>query len=195
MPLRKNYKGFIMKKLMLVSLCLVGFLQAVNLDMSSAKMTWTAFKTKAKTPVSGSFDNIAYKLGKSQSSLKTLLEGASASMDSLKVNLGDETKNKNVKEAFFTLFKNANIKVTFRNVVEGEKLGSLTAYVKMNEKLVKVPMQYTIMDNKLVIKGVLDLLSFSLKNELASLAKKCESQHEGLTWSQVEIQFESLIKE
>ncbi|WP_121105252.1 YceI family protein [Helicobacter pylori] len=183
-----------MKKMVLVSVLLTGFLQAVNLDLSSAKLTWTAFKTKAKTPVNGSFESITYKLGKSQDSLKTLLEGASASMDSLKVNLGDDTKNKNVKEAFFALFKNTNIKVTFRNVIEGDHEGSLTAYVRMNEKLVKVPMQYTIAGDKLVVKGVLDLLNFGLKNELASLAKRCESFHEGLTWSQVEIQFESMIK-
>lgn len=90
--------------MVLVSVLLAGFLQAVNLDLSSAKLTWTAFKSKAKTPVNGSFESITYKLGKSQDSLKTLLEGASASMDSLKVNLGDDTKNKNVKEAFFALF-------------------------------------------------------------------------------------------
>ncbi len=183
-----------MKKMVLVSVLLAGFLQAVDLDLASAKTTWTAFKSKTKLPVSGTFDNIAYKLGKSQSSLKTLLEGASASMDSLKVNLDDELKNKNVQEAFFALFKNTHIKVIFRNVIEGDHVGSLTAYVRMNERLVKVPMQYTITDNKLVVKGVLDILNFGLKNELASLAKRCESFHEGLTWSQVEIQFESMIK-
>ncbi len=183
-----------MKKMVLVSVLLAGFLQAVDLDLASAKTTWTAFKSKTKLPVSGTFDNIAYKLGKSQSSLKTLLEGASASMDSLKVNLDDELKNKNVQEAFFALFKNTHIKVTFRNVIEGDHVGSLTAYVRMNERLVKVPMQYTITGNKLVVKGVLDILNFGLKNELASLAKRCESFHEGLTWSQVEIQFESMIK-
>ncbi len=37
-----------MKKMVLVSVLLAGFLQAVNLDLSSAKLTWTAFKTKLK---------------------------------------------------------------------------------------------------------------------------------------------------
>ncbi|MCQ2762084.1 polyisoprenoid-binding protein, partial [Helicobacter pylori] len=50
-----------MKKMVLVSVLLAGFLQAVNLDLSSAKLTWTAFKTKAKTPVNGSFESITYK--------------------------------------------------------------------------------------------------------------------------------------
>lgn len=70
----------------------------------------------------------------------------------------------------------------------------LRLMLRMNEKLVKVPMQYTIAEDKLVVKGVLDLLNFGLKNELASLAKRCESFNKGLTWSQVEIQFESMIK-
>lgn len=60
------------------------------------------------------------------------------SMDSLKVNLGDELKNKNVKEVFFVFFKNINIKVIFRNVIEGDYVGFFMVYVRMNEKLVKV---------------------------------------------------------
>lgn len=91
--------------MVLVSVLLAGFLQAVNLDLSSAKLTWTAFKSKAKTPVNGSFESITYKLGKSQDSLKTLLEGASASMDSLKVNLGDDTKTKMLKKLFSLFLK------------------------------------------------------------------------------------------
>lgn len=59
-------------------------------------------------------------------------------MDSLKVNLGDELKNKNVKEVFFVFFKNINIKVIFRNVIEGDYVGFFMVYVRMNEKLVKV---------------------------------------------------------
>lgn len=62
----------------------------------------------------------------------------SVSMDSLKVNLGDELKNKNVKEVFFVFFKNINIKVIFRNVIEGDYVGFFMVYVRMNEKLVKV---------------------------------------------------------
>lgn len=59
-------------------------------------------------------------------------------MDSLKVNLGDDIKNKNVKEVFFVFFKNINIKVIFRNVIEGDYEGFFMVYVRMNEKLVKV---------------------------------------------------------
>ncbi|PAF46435.1 polyisoprenoid-binding protein [Helicobacter sp. 12S02634-8] len=179
----------------ILTLALLGLLaNASTLDTTKATTTWTAYKTEAKTPVGGTFDDIKYKFGKKTDSIAGLLEGASATIDPLKVNLGDSVKNKNVKDFFFSHFKKGGIKVTFKNVIEGKDQGTILAVVRMNEKSVKVPMQYTIADGKFTATGVIDILEFALNDAFKKLAVGCHDLHEGLTWSQVAISFSAPIK-
>ncbi|PAF52474.1 YceI family protein [Helicobacter sp. 13S00477-4] len=167
---------------------------ATTIDTSKAQTTWTAYKTTDKVAVSGTFDNIQYKFGKKNNSISTTLEGATATIDPMKVNLHDDVKNKNVKDFFFSQFKKGGIKVTFKNVMEGKDQGTILAMVKMNEKNVKVPMQYTIKDGKFIATGVLDIMEFALNDAFKKLALGCHDLHEGVTWSQVTITFSAPIK-
>lgn len=188
-----------MKKTILSSLIAFGMLASASfgatVDINQANTKWTAYKTADKVAVSGTFDKIQYKLGKNLSSIAGTLEGATATIDPLTVNLNDEVKNTNVRESFFAKFmKKDMIKVTFRNVIEGKDQGSMLASVNMNGKTVKVPMQYTIKEGMLEAKGVLDILEFGAKDAFNSLATTCHDLHNGLTWSQVEISFSAPVK-
>ncbi|MCE3039755.1 YceI family protein [Helicobacter anatolicus] len=168
---------------------------AATLDINQAKTKWTAYKTSEKVAVSGTFNDIKYKFGKKQNSIAEILEGATATINPLSVNLNDEVKNTNVRESFFAKFaKSDMIKVTFRNVIEGKDQGSILASVNMNGKTVKVPMQYSIKDGVLEAKGILDILEFGAKEAFKSLATTCHDLHSGLTWSQVEISFSAPVK-
>ncbi|WP_180762750.1 YceI family protein [Helicobacter sp. 12S02232-10] len=167
---------------------------AATIDTTKAETSWTAYKTAQKTAVSGTFKDIQYKFGKKQDSIAGALEGATATIDPMKVDLHDDTKNKNVKDFFFSQFKKGGIKVTFKDVMEGKDQGTILAIVRMNGKSVKVPMQYTITDGKLTAQGVLDIMEFSLNDAFKKLATGCHKLHEGLTWSQVGISFSAPIK-
>ncbi|WP_205435958.1 YceI family protein [Helicobacter suis] len=184
-----------MKKMALGVLLACGLVHATSIDTTKVSMGFTAFKTAKKVGVNGSFDHVAYRFGKDTSSIAHMLDKASATIDVSHVNLNDPVKTKNVKEAFFDLFKDKTLKVIFRNVVAGDGQGSILASVRMNGKSVKVPMSYHITNKELVATGVLDILEFGLQNEFAKLAAQCHAQHEKLTWSQVEITFKAALKE
>lgn len=166
-----------------------------TLDLTQAKATWTAFKTSEKVPVSGSFGDIKYKFGKGKDTIAQALEGATATINALSVDLGDETKNANVKEYFFAKFpKKDIIKVTFKNVIEANNKGSILATINMNGKSVKVPMQFEIKEGMFEATGVIDIMQFGLMDAFKSLATFCHDLHEGLTWTQVEVSFSAPVK-
>ncbi|WP_295736832.1 YceI family protein [uncultured Helicobacter sp.] len=186
-----------MKKI-IAGLALIGSIAcAASIDTDKAEVKWTAFKTPAKVAVSGSFDDVKFKFGtpnKAQS-LESQLNNATATIDIMKVNLGDPQKNENVTTHFFGNFaKKDPIKVTFKDVIEGKDKGTILANVRMNGKSQKVPMQYEVANKKLIAKGVLDLSEFGLENARANLQKAVGELHENLTWSQVEIALEAPLK-
>lgn len=185
-------KGFIVS--LLVSVTFGMFANALSIDTTKVESGWTAYKTIDKVAVGGTFDGIAYKFGKKNDSIKSTLEGATATINPMKVNLHDETKNSNMKNFFFSHFKKGDIKVTFKNVMEGKDKGTILAIVAMNNKEVKVPMTYAIAEGKLMATGTLDLSEFSLNDALSKLAKGCYDLHEGVTWSQVAINFSAPLK-
>ncbi|GMB92378.1 YceI family protein [Helicobacter bizzozeronii] len=184
-----------MKKFAIAALLASALLQANSLDTTKVSMSFTAFKTAKKVGVEGTFDHVLYRFNKDTSSVAHMLDKATATINVAQVNLHDETKTKNVKEAFFDQFKDQSLKVTFRNVVAGENQGTLLASVRMNGKSVKVPMSYTIKDKELVATGVLDIMEFGLKEAFHKLAAACSAQHEKLTWSQVQITFKAGLKD
>ncbi|WP_104698029.1 MULTISPECIES: YceI family protein [unclassified Helicobacter] len=187
-----------MKKLFFSFMALAlfsGTIFAMSLDVDQAKVEWVAFKMKEKAPVKGTFSEIKYKFGKKSDSITQILEGATAMIDGASVDLGDELKNSNVKNYFFMKFnKQEPIKVTFKNVMEGDDKGTLLAMVRMNGKNVKVPMQYEIKDNMFVARGVFDIMEFGAMEAFKALATQCHDFHDGLTWTQVEISFSAPIK-
>lgn len=186
-----------MKKI-ITGLALIGSIAcAATIDTQNAEVQWTAFKTPAKIGVKGKFDDVQFKFGTANKtqSLESQLNNATATIDIMKVNTNDEGRDQTLRDNFFGQFaKKEPIKVTFKDVIEGKDKGTILANVRMNGKTQKVPMQYEIVDQKLIAKGVLDLSEFGLENARASLQKAVADLHENLTWSQVEIALEAPIK-
>lgn len=182
----------------IVGIILAGSLAyAGTIDSSKAQVKFTAFKTPAKTAVTGSFDDVKFKFGKANKnqSLESQLTNATATIDIMKVNLNDEGKNENLRTHFFGKFaKKDPIKVTFKDVIEGKDKGTILANVRMNGKTQKVPMQYEINAGNLVAKGIIDLSEFGLESARASLQEAVKDLHENLTWSQIEIALEVPVK-
>lgn len=180
-------------KMLAISILGVVGLNAASIDTNKVSVVWTAYKSPAKVAVSGTFKDIEFKFGKKRNSIAATLEGASATIDPMKVNLNDDVKNANLRDFFFSKFNKKEIKVTLRDVIEGKDQGTILASVRMNGKTNKVPMEYKITNGVLKASGVLDLSEFKLTEARTNLQKAVYDLHEGITWSQVGIAFEAPI--
>lgn len=186
-----------MKKILFMLALSASLAYPAVIDSSNAIVKWSAFKTPEKVAVSGTFNDVKFKLNKpnKNGTIESQLNNATATIDINKVELNDEGKNETVRTYFFGAFvKKDAIKVTLKEVFEGKDRGTILATVRMNGKSQKVPMQYEIANSKITAKGVLDISEFGLESARVSLNNECKELHEGITWSQVEIGFEAPVK-
>lgn len=183
-----------MKKLLLGIVVFMGFCFGANVDAGKVEMYWVGYKFANKTAIKGSFSDVVYKFKKKQGSIKEIFENASAKITLSNLKIGNLEAKKNLSEGFFSKFASPEMSVKIIQVMEGDNQGTMLAKVNMNKKSVLVPMQYTIADGQIQVKGVLDLLSFKLDDALKSLIKVTGKLHQGYTWTQVEIGFSAPIQ-
>lgn len=180
-----------LKKLSILAFAsVIGFAQSCSYDMdkSSFDMKWGAFKFQSKAKVSGTFNE--YKLEATKSdSLKKLLDSSKIVIDTKSVNTKHETRDKTIFDNFFALFNSKDIKANISDSIEGKNSGTINLNLDMNKKSSIVPMSYKIENGKLTATGVTDLNIFDLSGALASINKACYALHQGVTWSQVELEF------
>ena len=93
-------------KLKMLAIGLLGAvgLNAASIDTDKVNVVWTAYKTPTKAAVSGSFTDAKFQFGKQRDSIASTLEGASVSIDPMKVELNDDVKNANLRDFFFSKF-------------------------------------------------------------------------------------------
>ena len=151
-------------------------------------VSWTAFKTPKKVGVGGSFPNVTYTGKKTTAeSIKTLIRGASVTIDGGKVETKNASRNKKIADYFFgNMMKGTDIKA---KVIKLSK-DMLTMDLTMNGITKKVPMSYVIDNNILKANGFMDVLDFSMSKSLKAINKACYALHEGKTWSDVELSLE-----
>ena len=66
--------------------------------------------------------------------------------------------------------------------------------IEMNDEEMTIPLNYTIKNNKLVAKGIIDVFDFDLNDNHKSLNKACSEKHEKKTWNDVEIHLTAKFK-
>ena len=175
-----------------VALC-AGVISAKSIDKESIKVGFSAYKTQNKVAISGTFSDVAFKFGKKNESIASTLNNAQATIDPSNISTGENLQDKNIKEFFIKKWAKPEIKVTLKNIIEGNNVGTILANVRMNGKTQKVPMQYTIKNGILKANGVLDLSEFKLDEARENLIKNTSDAIEGLIWSEVQIGFEAKV--
>lgn len=186
-----------MKKFLgLASVVLVSYLHAVTFDTQSLKTSFEGYKTKDMVNVEGSFKNVKYQFGKNTKSLSGILKGATATIMPSKVDMGDETITNNIANVFFrTLNQKGNIVVSFKDVVEGENKGVITAKITIGGEATIIPLSYTINGDMFEAVGQLDLHAFKNgKHALAALSKAAPG-HGNMSWPLVNVKFEGKIQQ
>ncbi len=163
------------------------FAKCLDYDKSQTSIMWEAFKTPAKAGVKGEFKGFDIKPSKTKAQLKDILLGSTFSIDSSSVFTKNPARDKKIVSNFFS-------KVEIKGKVTQVKQKVLTLELTMNNKKVKVPMNYILQGHTLSANGTIDVFDFMMQDNLSAINKACYALHEGKTWNDVNIYLKSTFK-
>lgn len=163
----------------------ISYAACLKTSSSDIQINWKAFKTPLKVGVGGTFKKVTFDSKLEGSSIKSIVEKAKFTVDSSTVFTKNPGRDVKIAKFFFSTMDNGS-----KIVGEVVKFKKKTVVVKfmMNGKSVEVPMNYKIANNQLKASGTIDVLDFSMNDELAALNKACFAKHEGKTWNDVDIE-------
>ncbi len=175
--------------------------QTYTVDANATEVHWTAYKTTAKTPVSGVFT----RLNIDKPIVSDTKQGAFVNLNfSIPVSSffsKDETRDSKIKSLFFGVMKETEfISGNFSNIMGNEEEGRMNLNLKMNGEIVNIPMKYTIDNNIVTLNGTItNLMDWKMETAFNSLHKACEVLHKGedgisRTWEDVAISAKAVLK-
>lgn len=166
-------------------------------DENSIKLKWTAFKTTAKIPVSGTFDKVYSQGIKSYNTINEVIDNAGFLIETATVNSGDEARDIKLVEFFFGKLDDGKEIV----VSVHEKTDKIITYnLILNGVTKQVDFKFEISDiGAFSINGTIDLNDFNAGNGVESINNACLEKHTGedgvsKTWSTVDINIIGSIK-
>ena len=166
-------------------------------DHGVSTFEWTAYKTSAKVPVKGSFNEIEVSGETSSDDLLALLESLSFTMNTSSVETNDESRNQKIAELFFGVMENTQEITGNVKSVDGE--GNATIEVTMNGATQDVVGTYVLEDGLFAFTATIDVSAWNALEALASLNDVCKELHTGddgvsKTWSEVALSFSTQLK-
>jgi len=187
-----------MKKILVssaLSLALIGALNAASLDTKSFSVSFEGYKTPQMVATAGEFKSVKYKFGKDKTSIKGLLDGASATLSPKNIDMGvDEVTNNIVNVFFKTLNNGQDFNVEIINVTEADNQGLISAKVTIGSQYEIIPLYYTIKEGNFEAKGFLDLAVFSNSAKALKALSDAAPGHQNLSWSLVQITLNAKVK-
>ncbi len=164
-------------------------------------VNWTAYKTPAKLPVSGIFNDVKYNsIAKSGVNFREIFVGSSIDIDTTSVNSRNIPRDAKLVTFFFENMSTTKIKAKITDIksdkrIKGKpKTGVFFIDITMNSITKNIPMNFTYFNGKLHAEGYIDIFDFSASKALSSINKACFNFHQGKTWSDVKISFDTAIK-
>ncbi len=154
-----------------------------NTNKENISIKWTAYKTPAKAPAEGTFNDIKYKGKMTGDSILRVTKNITATLDSMTVNSNKPERDANISNSFFKLMKKKNIVVKVLNATEK----NIEVEINMNGKKQKLIMESHIENDILTAEGIIDVLNFNLGPALQSLSEACKALHENKTWPDVKL--------
>lgn len=152
----------------------------------NVKVKWNAYKTPKKVAVLGEFKEFTFNSSKSADAIGSLKE-ATFKVDSTSVATGNPDRDKKIVNNFFTINGKAiDISGKFISLTNAQA----TALLKINEATKEVIFEMNQKDNLLNLSADINVLDFSLKDNLSKINLACKALHEGVTWPDVKIQLE-----
>ncbi len=170
-------------------------------QQKSVDVTWKAYKTFAKIGVGGEFTSVKYTPAAVEGrNFKELFVGSTVKIDKSKISTGNPARDETIVKMFFDKLEGETIEAKIVDIKslskhrKGEaKKGIVTVEISMNGKKLPIPMNYTYKDGEFRVEGTIDLFDFGAKKALGSINRSCYDLHEGKTWNDVTIGFNTKI--
>ena len=160
----------------------------------SMEIRWTAYKTTAKIPVSGTFKSFTFHLNDQAKNPVDLLKNASVDISSATVFSGNEERDKKLWDYFFQMMMETN-QIEARVQQVNPSSDQAVIVIRMNNKEIPVTFALTTKDGRLQGDADIDVVKqFHAGRALYHLHTACEQQHTGpdgvsKTWPDVHLTF------
>lgn len=166
---------------------------AGDCEVESFSVNWTAFKTPAKIGVKGSFTKPELETRqKKDVCLMSFLPTTTVHIDTSSVKTDSTERDANIVNAFFKNMTGEYIDAIIKRVDLEKK--ELSVEITMNDITQTIFMPFTYEDKTFHAIGKIDVLNFSASEALKALNTVCLKEHEGKTWSDVEVSFTIKMK-
>lgn len=168
-------------------------------ESTGAQVRWTAFKTTAKTPVGGQFNQVNVSAGEKSTKITDVLKTIKFNIPTESTNSANEERDVKIVESFFGAMDATDIIIgQVKDAAGDNKSGTCTFYLTLNNVEREVTLNYTLEDALLTLTGEIDLVDFKAESAVAALNKVCEDLHTGedgvtKTWSVVELVIETTL--
>lgn len=170
-------------------------------DGSTSTVQWTAYKTTAKTPVTGKFLQLKIQNPTGSTTKLGALQGLSFEIPISSFFSDNDERDNKIKQLFWGIMKDTSVlNGTFKRVHGDENKGKAYVSIIMNQVAQELEMDYTMEGNKVTLKGTMMLMNWNIKEAFDSLHKACEVLHTGedgisKTWDEVAVEAVAIIKE
>ena len=157
----------------------------LKFDASKTALKWTAYKQPEKIAVHGSFDSIVVQNTKESVIPEEILEGATFFITTSSMTTGDVSRDAKILSLFFNNLDSPNISGEFGKFEDQ----NVPVKIKMNNVEVTKNFKYTFENNKIVITGIVDVLSdFKAQKGFDFLHEACAELHLNKTWTDISIE-------
>lgn len=160
-----------------------------SLDLNSAKIEWTAYKTTDKIAVKGEFKKVEFTNSKTATKAIDAINGTAFSIPVSSIFSNNEDRDSKLQKFFFGVMDNTTL-LTGKIAISNENSGELT--ISMNAMTQNLPFSYTLIDNTFALKGTMDLEQWNGGKAISSINEACLDKHKAAdgiskTWNDVQI--------
>lgn len=150
------------------------------------KVKWLAYKTPKKVAVQGEFEKFSINSAKSDDVVGSLRD-ATFIIDSSSVSTGNADRDNKIVKNFFTEDGKA-IKIAGK--FSSKEPTKVKAQLEIQGVSKEVTFASEKKDGSLILTTDINVLDFSLKENLSRINLACKALHEGITWPDVKIVIE-----
>ncbi len=155
------------------------------------KITWTAYKTTEKKPVSGTFKKVDFAMKHGKTPLE-LINGLSFTIPVSSVFSNNDERDKKLIASFFGAMTNTELISGKLQVLENK---SVKASITLNGEAHDLPLIYKIENDTIYLQGVMNMEDWKATGAIAALNKVCFDLHKGAdgvskTWNEVLVKVE-----
>lgn len=157
-----------------------------DIQPKDVTVKWQAYKTPKKVAVQGEFKKFSFRATRA-ADVFTTLSGATFQVDSSSVSTGNPQRDKKIVQNFFS-HNGKKLKIVGK--FSAATNATATAMLELQGVSKTVVFSVDQLADKLRLTADINVLDFSLQDNLSRINLACKALHEGVTWPDVKIMLE-----